>query len=193
MAHKEQQDFCKYVKSIKPHFFKQHFVLDCGALDVNGNNRYLFDECGYIGIDVAHGPNVDIACPTYQFQAKDGLFDVVISTECFEHDMHWAESIWNIIRMLRGGGLFMFTCATNGRAEHGTVRSDQNSAPLLAQQGQIWANYYKNLTQDDFEYMINFTGCFKEYEWKMEPLTKDIYFWGIRNDVIDPKEIFTRH
>lgn len=193
MAHQQQQDFCRYVKSIKPEYFTGKNVLDCGSLDVNGNNRYLFDDCGYLGIDVAHGENVDIACPTSQFQARDGMFHTVISTECFEHDMHWFSSIWNIIRMLKDGGLFIFTCATTGRSEHGTVRSDMASAPLLENQGQLWANYYKNLTRDDFEYMINFSAVFPEHEWKYCEETKDIYFWGIKAPNFPLTEIFARH
>jgi hypothetical protein len=50
------------------------------------------------------------------------------------------------MRMLKSNGLFIFTCATDGRAEHGTNRTSPADAPLLTGN---WSDYYKNLTETD--------------------------------------------
>lgn len=53
MAHPEQVEFCTRIKNKFPDFFKNKNVLDVGSLDINGNNRYLFQNCSYTGVDVA--------------------------------------------------------------------------------------------------------------------------------------------
>jgi hypothetical protein len=60
MAHKQQIEFCQKIKNSHSSFFSNKRVLDVGSLDVNGNNRYLFDNCEYTGIDIGNGKNVDI-------------------------------------------------------------------------------------------------------------------------------------
>ena len=52
MAHVAQQEFFKKVKEQFPERFKNCSVLDIGSLDLNGNNRYLFEDYTYIGVDV---------------------------------------------------------------------------------------------------------------------------------------------
>lgn len=52
MAHQEQSDFCRRLVFRWPHLFDSKKVLDCGSLDINGNNRYLFRGGSYIGIDI---------------------------------------------------------------------------------------------------------------------------------------------
>jgi SAM-dependent methyltransferase len=149
MAHKEQRDFCIKVKEKFPEFFKNKKVLDIGSLDINGSNRDLFENCNYLGLDVGEGRNVDIVSVGHLFDGPDNYFDTIISTEVFEHDMYYEETIKNIMRMLKPGGLFLFTCAAPGRPEHGTRRQGEWCAPLLLQISEEWADYYKNLTEDD--------------------------------------------
>lgn len=168
--HKAQQEFCKSVKAIFPHRFKNAAVLDCGSLDINGNNRYLFEDCYYIGIDIGEGPNVDIVCPIHKFMGED--YDVIISTECFEHDRHYKESLSNILRMLKPGGLFLFTCATTGRREHGTTAYNSGSSPFTN-------DYYKNLTEQDIREALDLTQ-FRDYLFKENKDSHDLYFWGIK-------------
>jgi hypothetical protein len=84
------------VKQTYPSYFKNKKVLDIGSLDVNGNNRFLFENCEYIGIDVGEGPNVDVITPGHLYNGDDESFDVVISTEVFEHDMFYEQTIKNI-------------------------------------------------------------------------------------------------
>lgn len=175
MSHKEQIEFCKRVKEARPEYFKNKKVLDCGSLDINGNNRYLFEDCEYTGIDVGEGKNVDIVCPIHEFKAEDESFDFIISTECFEHDLHYKKSFRNIIRMLKPNGMFLFTCATTGRKEHGTADTSPKDAPLLE-----WQDYYKNLTQEDLEVFIKFDEVFSEYYFEVNKEHKDLNFCGIK-------------
>lgn len=174
MAHQAQREFCERIRSR----FQSKFddpgavILDCGSLDINGNNRYLFASSDYLGIDVGPGKNVDRVCRIHEFDAPNDTYDIIISTECFEHDEFYAESLLNITRMLKPGGLFLFTCATTGRPEHGTTRSDPGSAPFTN-------NYYKNLTAED----INDAMPLEEYErhgFSGNVQACDLYFWGIK-------------
>lgn len=51
-----------------------------------------------------------------------------------------------MIRLLSPGGLLVIFCATKGRKEHGTSRSDVAGSPLTVAKG--W-EYYRNLTRTD--------------------------------------------
>jgi len=179
MAHKEQKDFCLKVKQKYPEYFLNKNVLDVGSLDINGNNRYLFENCSYCGIDVGEGNNVDIVCKGHEFNIADETYDVIISTECFEHDMYYNKTILNIIRMLKSNGLFLFTCASENRPEHGTRRTSQQDAPLLINYGD-WFDYYKNLTEQDIRNCINIDSIFKEYNFETNNQSFDLYFCGIK-------------
>lgn len=179
MAHEEQKNYCIKIKQQFPHFFKGNNVLDVGSLDINGNNRFLFENCSYLGIDVGDGLNVDLVSKTHEFDAPDNLYDVIISTECFEHDMYYNLSLINIVRMLSPGGLFIFTCATTGRPEHGTRRTTPADAPLLSNY-DTWSDYYKNLTEQDIRDVIDINIVFEKYAFEIEPRANDLYFFGIK-------------
>ena len=89
--------FCRMVKLKFPHYFRGIMVLDVGSFDVNGNNRHLFQDCQYVGVDVGEGPNVDVVSLAHEYQAPRESFDVVISTECFEHDMYYRRTLTHIV------------------------------------------------------------------------------------------------
>ena len=74
----------------------------------------------------------------------------------------------------------MFTCASTGRAEHGTLRSNPEDAPLLSEVDMEWANYYKNLTQEDIIKVFNPEFVFSEYLFEYNPVACDLYFYGIK-------------
>jgi SAM-dependent methyltransferase len=151
--------------------------LDCGSLDINGSNRYLFENCEYIGIDIGEGKNVDIVSLIHEFNGDDESYDTIISTECFEHDMYYKESIKNIIRLLKPGGLFIFTCATTGRPEHGTINTSITDSPLL--KGE-WSKYYKNLTEEDIRDIIIMENIFIDFKFSINKNHKDLFFYGIK-------------
>ena len=177
MAHKEQIEFCIYVKLKHYRYFKNSKVFDGGSLNINGCNKHLFDSSTYIGCDVGEGENVDVVSLIHEYQGEDKKFDTVISTECFEHDCHYDKSILNMIRMLRSEGLFIMTCATTGRPEHGTIKSDGSLANPL-----IITDYYKNLTELDIREVFNspIEDVFKEFEFNVNITSHDLQFWGIK-------------
>lgn len=170
-------EFCTSVKNLHPEKFKGE-VLDIGSLDVNGNNRYLFSDYEYTGVDLAAGDNVDVVSKGHEFKAGH-KFDVVISTECFEHDKMWRETIKNCLDHLKDGGLFIFTCATTGRPEHGTARSGTHWASPFT--SITWGEeYYQNLTEADIRTLFDPEAIFSEYKFSTNEASKDLYFYGIK-------------
>lgn len=181
MAHQAEQEFCSLVKTFFPEFFTGVSVCDIGSLDINGNNHYLFSNYTYVGVDIGIGKNVNVVSKGHEFRPADGQkFDTVISTECFEHDKHWKETIQNIIdNLVKPGGLFLFTCATTGRPEHGTPRTSPSDSPFTVKQMDDWSTYYQNLTEEDIRYAIDLDKYFKSYHFYVHLESHDLYFWGI--------------
>ena len=190
MSHVEQVQYCLSIKKKFPDFFSEKIVVDIGSLDINGNNRTLFDDCLYLGVDVASGKNVDFVSLGSQFSLPDQSVDVVVSTECFEHDMSYEATIKNIYRMLKPGGFFLFTCATEGRAEHGTARTTPQDAPLLQEMGE-WANYYKNLTEQDIRQVLDVDRSFSKYEFSVNNQSHDLYFYGIKSGSSEKRDNYS--
>jgi SAM-dependent methyltransferase len=180
MAHEAQRVFVQNLKSHFSEFFDNKKVLEIGSLNINGTVRDFFKECNYLGIDVGEGHGVDLVCPGQEFNAPDESYDTVLSTECFEHNPYWLETFKNMIRMCKDGGLIFFTCATDGRAEHGTTRSDSGSSPLTIDLG--W-DYYRNLNESDFTSNLNFDDLFSSYQFIVNSDAKDLYFWGIKKKI----------
>lgn len=85
-----------------------------------------------------------------------------------------------MVKLLKPNGLMVFTCASTGRHEHGTLRTTPDNAPFLINISEKWANYYKNLTEDDIRSVIDVNGTFNEFGFEYEPVTCDLYFWGIK-------------
>lgn len=177
MAHPEQFEFVQKVKSNFSFYFAAKNVLEVGSLNINGSIRPMFLQCNYIGLDLDIGPGVDVVCAGQDFNAPDNTFDTVFSTECFEHNPHWEETFRNMIRMTKKSGLVFFTCATTGRKEHGTARTDFNSSPFTVAKG--W-NYYRNLTEQDFRKCFDFDKLFNYYGFEVNDQSFDLYFYGIR-------------
>jgi SAM-dependent methyltransferase len=180
MAHREQREFFLEVKKKFPKYFENVKVLDIGSLDINGNNRHLFQNCEYIGLDVAEGNNVDIVSLAHEYNAPDETFDFIISNDCFEHDMFYEKTLKNIVRLLKPDGVFLFTCKTTGSLEHGTLRSDGGFSSPLTVQFAEWANYYRNITEEDVRTAIQIDDVFSQYEFSVLNTTCDIRFWGIK-------------
>jgi len=180
MAHKQQQDFFESVKSQFPKMFSNVRVLDIGSLDINGNTKHFFDQpYYYVGLDLDEGPNVDLVCPGHLYECGF-QFDVVMSSECFEHDMYYEETIRNMVRLLKSGGIMIFTCASAGRDEHGTVKTTPENAPFLEKYGEEWGNYYKNLTEFDIVNCIDIEETFSTWNFITNKEACDLYFYGIK-------------
>jgi SAM-dependent methyltransferase len=173
MAHQQQFDFVEAVSRFYPNNFANSKVLEVGSLDINGSVRQFFTGCDYIGIDLGQGRGVDIVCQGQDYDAPDNTFDTVISCECFEHNPDWVATFANMHRMVKPGGLIVMSCATTGRAEHGTRRTSPSDAPFCA-------DYYKNLTEQDFVENFDLDSMFSIYEFGVGEETKDLYFYGVK-------------
>jgi len=96
-------------------------ILDIGSYDVNGSYKPLLTspKWSYTGIDLAAGPNVDLALTSpYQLPLPDEHADVVISGQAFEHiEFFWLTWI-EIERVLKPGG-YVFLIAPSRGPEHG--------------------------------------------------------------------------
>jgi hypothetical protein len=68
------------------------------------------------------------------------------------------------------------TCATTGRREHGTTRSDSGSSPNTIHLG--W-EYYRNLTINDFEGAFKLETLFTQHRFFTNWQSFDLYFCGI--------------
>ena len=177
MAHAEQQQFVRSVKASFPSFFKGGRIVEIGSLDINGTVRVFFEEpAKYIGVDLGPGRGVDVVCEGQNYDGATSGFDVAISVECFEHNPYWKETFLNMFRMVRDEGLVVMTCATTGRPEHGTSRSDAGSSPLTV--GKGW-EYYKNLTEEDFHSEFELSSMFSDYCFSVNTTSHDLYFWGL--------------
>lgn len=176
MAHSAQMKFFELVYK----YFPEHFqgrVIDIGSLDINGGPHQLFTAKQYVGVDLAPGPNVDLVSRGEDVDFPSGSFDVAMSSECFEHNENWQASFINMHRLTRPGGLVIFSCATLGRPEHGTSRSDGGfSAPFVVKEG---SEYYRNVSE-----LRAVTAAarlpFSMFWTLLEPLHCDLFFVGIK-------------
>ena len=170
MAHDRQQVFCLKVKSRYPEMFQDKDVLDIGSLNINGTNKPLFENCRYTGVDLGPGPNVDIIGPAHTLDMPDDSFDVVISTECLEHDKHWEDTLRFACRVLKPGGLLVLTLASEGRKDHGTTAATPEDSPFTN-------DYYRNLYEKDLIGILNET-TFENPTYSID--VADLQFYGIR-------------
>ena len=171
MAGQRQFDYCLNIKKRFPDYFRHKVILDVGSMDINGNNRFLFEECSYMGLDLGHGNNVDEICPIHEYN-PGFQFDTIISTEMLEHDRHYKESLKAIFKLLKDNGLLIITAATEGRKEYGTYRTDRKSSPFTL-------NYYKNVTKKMISETLDFD---KFIKLELDIVNTDIFFWGIKNE-----------
>lgn len=172
MSHAEQMNFVQRCKNSYPLVFNKSNVLEIGSYNVNGTVRIYFDDPSlYIGLDLSTGKDVDVVCSGHLYDT-DVRFDVVISSECFEHDENWDKTFKNMIRLCKSGGLVIFTCASNNRPEHGTKKTTPSDS--LSSQ---FTDYYKNLFKDDFLAIVDMDTTFTQYVF--ESPANDLYFVGV--------------
>ena len=93
--------------------------------------------------------------------------EVIIVTECFQHDEDYTHSLQRMVEMLMPGGLCIFTCAAAGRsADHGAA------TPGVC-------TYYRGLyAADVLAIKDHFRPYFRLY---YNAVSKDLYFVGIKN------------
>lgn len=170
--HQEVIDFVSAVRKKFPDYFVANKVLEVGSLDLNGSVRQFFHCCAYTGLDIGEGKGVDLVCPIHEYKNPKS-FDVVISTEMLEHDIHWQESLIQMYENLRDGGLLIITCASVNRAEHGTKSTSPSDSPFTTE-------YYRNISVTDFLTVLPKELFRKSF---IEPVRnlEDLVFWGIKS------------
>ena len=115
-------------------------VLDIGGRDLNGSTRMLFPNAKpYHVLDILPGPNVDFVADAAQEATARWLsgnqYDLVVTTETFEHAKDWPGIIRTAWEVLRPGGWLVFTCAGPGRPTHSGVAARWELDP-----GEWYAN-----------------------------------------------------
>lgn len=174
MAHRNQDKFCIEMLNKYYDYFNSTKVLDVGSLDINGNNRWLFrtgEHGKYIGLDLGEGKNVDVVCPI-EYYVPNIEFDVVISTEMLEHAKNWDKALERMYELLRKGGLFILTCASTGRGEHGTHDSQPHASPHTL-------DHYENISIEIFSMVIK-PEMFTTYYVHYDSVECDLQFFGIK-------------
>ena len=180
--HEAAYKFLSYVQNISSEYFKNIEYLDVGAGDINGNLNSLFESCIKNANDVAPNENVTIISKTKDLPFEDNKFDTVISSECFEHDPTYKESFIKIYKMLKPGGLFAFTCASIGREEHGTIRTNKGSSLGALHNIDNMGDYYKNLEIQDLNEVLDLNKLFSNWNSYYNKLSKDLYFIGFKKN-----------
>ncbi|MBC9822509.1 methyltransferase domain-containing protein [Terrabacter sp. MAHUQ-38] len=176
MSHQEQLAFFQAVADVNGDLIAGGRVLEIGSYDVNGTVRSIFEAREYVGVDLVHGPGVDIVSFGHEIAEPSGSYDLAISGECFEHDPHWQATFLNMARLTRPGGVVAFTCASTGRPEHGTRRSRVGDSPGTQSEG---IDYYRNLSEADFR-SLPLADLFDEHRFWYMPTSFDLYFAGVR-------------
>lgn len=185
VSHPEQIGFFNAVVEANKTLVEGASVLEIGShdYDLNSSIRKAFATAGrYVGVDLVAGPGVDLVGFGHELDHRDGSYDVAISGECFEHDPHWRETFSNMVRMTRPGGLVAFSCASRGRPEHWTMRTDR---ALSGGTQAVGMDYYRNLDEGDFAEALPLGSMFAAYRFWYLPTNFDLYFAGVRsgNDV----------
>jgi SAM-dependent methyltransferase len=187
MSHPEQRNFLGLCRLHFTQWFQGKTGLEVGSLNVNGTARDYFAGCHYVGIDVGPGAGVDIVERGDRFAAPSASFDVVISCEAFEHDPDWQATFVNCVRLLRPNGIFIVTCATYGRQQHGTCASQPEASPHTSNSDTV--AYYRNLGEQDFLSLPGFGTWFGWYGFFVDHVARDIYFLAFGKDARPYQEV----
>ena len=177
MSHPEQLGFFRCVAAANVPLIASGRILEIGSYDVNGTIREVFaGHRDYVGVDLTPGPGVDRVGYGHEVDDPDASYDLAISGECFEHDPMWRETFTTMVRLTRPGGLVAFSCASRGRPEHGTQRSDSALSPGTQAVG---LDYYRNLVEGDFT-DLPLDEWFQKWRFWYLPTSFDLYFAGVR-------------
>lgn len=178
MSHPQQLAFLEIVIETIGDRKKNQRVLEIGSYDVNGTVRDIVGTCEYyLGVDLIDGPGVDLVAFGHELDFESESFDLTISAECFEHDFFWTKTFLNMVRLTKSNGIVAFTCASLGRPEHGTLRSDPSLSPGTQ---SLNLDYYRNLTEKDFRESINLSAFFSDFLFYYNPISWDLYFMGVK-------------
>lgn len=184
MSTEQEADFVQTVKRHLPQYFAGTRVIEMGSLDVNGSVRNFFNAGRYVGVDLGPGPGVDVVVPAQLVDEPSGSYDCAVSASSFEHNPYWLETFVNMLRLVRNGGLVLFSCASTGYREHGTRRSAPEASPLTV--GLGW-DYYRNLTERNFTSKLDLTRWCSSWRFIVDHNSYCLYFVAIRGGPDDAR------
>lgn len=120
-------------------------VLDIGGRNVNGSIRDLFPNATkYTAVDIRPGDGVDVVADAATW-VPDQEYDVVVSTETFEHTEVWPQICNTMFKAMKPGGKLILTMAGPGRGEHSAI----DGGPL--QPGEYYGNVDGERLRDTLE------------------------------------------
>lgn len=120
-------------------------VLDIGGRNINGGVRDLFPGATrYIAVDIREGDGVDVVADAATW-VPDQEYDVVVSTETFEHTEVWPQICNTAFKALKVAGKLILTMAGPGRSEHSAI----DGGPLQA--GEYYGNVDGERLRDTLE------------------------------------------
>ena len=178
MSHYEQKKFIEIVLNQlkKIDNFDDLSVLDVGSYDVGGSIKEYFIKNDYLGVDLAQGPNVDLILDGSQLEKLNKKYDIVISCECFEHAENWEAIFLSMQKVCKENGFVIFTCASRGRTEHGTLRTTNSHSPGTND------TYYRNIYKSEFQKSFNLKNLFTKFELFYNIKSSDLYFVGLKGN-----------
>ena len=172
MSHPEQTAVIELIASLNAERIAGSRVLEVGSFDVYGTFRSFFGAAReYVGIDLSEGPGVDRVMSSHDMVGQLAGFDIVVSGEALEHDTDWRLSVRNMVEVLSPGGMVVITCATSGRPEHGTTRTNPEESPGTQSLG--W-DHYANVSVRDFTALVESIGGVTYRVWR-NPRIFDLY------------------
>ena len=199
MAHPQQLKFLEELSNL---VFKEKVpseidILEIGSYEVNASIREIFKGSNYLGVDLAKGPGVDLVMNGENIKDLNKKFDVIISSECFEHAINWKNIFEAMIDCVKDDGYVIMTCASKGRTEHGTKRSDFYDTAIhkynVKSSPGTKDEYYKNLTKKDFYKNFNISKIFEKYFFFYNIHSFDLYFAGQKKSVANSNLIDNLH
>lgn len=139
-------------------------VLDLGGRNINGSVRPLFPNATiYRVVDIADGPGVDVVADAATW-TPDGLYDVVVCCETFEHTKSWPEICQTAYRACRPGGMLIATMAGPGRPEHSGIDGEFRLHP---------GEYYGNVAPGDLWQALRAAG-WRHIHVDQQPVPADV-------------------
>jgi len=117
----EVMDF--FGRTVIPDEFHGKRILEVGSENVNGSIRPLIEKLQpseFIGIDLHLGNGVDLVLAAEKIVQYFGSesFDVIVSTDTFEHVVDWRAVIRNMKEALKPEGYMYLTAAPMGFQYH---------------------------------------------------------------------------
>lgn len=138
-------------------------VLEYGSLNINGTARFTAPNAAWYGVDLQAGPGVDQVADAADYVHPTPV-DAVVCAEVLEHT-RWVGAITkNAWDSLNPGGVFIVTCATEGRAPHSAV----DGGPVRTDE------YYRNVPADDYRVTLEHVGFTIEL-LEVHPTRGDLY------------------